>query len=205
MDGYQRFMKDPKAHWENIIKNSGVTSEFTRAITEAKPHGAHYALAEMEQMGLLKYLITQNIDNLHLAAGSKNVAEIHGNSLKMRCIECNSRYERAEISLDQIPPLCPKCRGIIKTDTVMFGEPIPYDVLLICQAETNKADCMITVGTSVFVYPAAGFPLEVKRNGGILIEINLYETEMSPICDVSLRGKAGEVMPQLLEAIKSLQ
>jgi NAD-dependent deacetylase len=205
MDGYQRFLRDPKGHWENIVKNTGASSEFTRAISEAKPHGAHYALAELEKMGILKYLITQNIDNLHLAAGSRKVAEIHGNSLKLRCIECNSRYERDEISMDKIPPRCPKCQGIIKTDTVMFGEPIPYDVLMICQDETNKADCMLTVGTSVFVYPAAGFPLEVKRNGGALIEINLYETEMTPICDISLRGKAGDVMPQLMEAIKALK
>lgn len=207
MDGYQRFVRDPKSHWEEMLKRGGRNSEFARAISEAKPHGAHLALAELEQMGLLKYLITQNIDNLHYAAGSKKVAEIHGNTQKLRCIDCNSRWPRdtQEISLDDLPPRCPRCHGIIKTDTVMFGEPIPQDVLRICQRESDRADCMITVGTSAFVYPAAGFPLEVRRKGGKLVEVNLYETEMTPLCDVSLRGKAGEVMPQLVAAIKTLR
>ncbi|MDD5289075.1 MAG: NAD-dependent deacylase [Dehalococcoidales bacterium] len=205
MDGYQRFTADPQKYWENIVKGIGRDTEFARTIDEAKPHGAHYALAELEKMGILKYLITQNIDNLHLAAGSQKVAEIHGNMKKLRCIECNTRYGRDAISLDELPPRCPKCRGVIKNDTVMFGEPIPYDVLLVCQREADKSDCMLTVGTSVFVYPAAGFPLEVKRKGGVLIEVNLYETEMTALCDVSLQGKAGEIMPQLVECMKTLK
>jgi NAD-dependent deacetylase len=205
MDGYQRFMKNPKEHWENIVKGTGRDMEFYRAIEEAVPHEGHFGLAELEEIGILKYLITQNIDNLHLTAGSKKVAEIHGNMTKLRCIECNTRYERDAISMDELPPRCPKCSGVIKTDTVMFGEPIPYDVLLVCQRETDKSDCMLTVGTSVFVYPAAGFPMEIKRKGGVLIEVNLYETEMSDICDVSLRGKAGEVIPELVKCIKRTQ
>ena len=87
----------------------------------------------------------------------------------------------------------------------MFGEPIPRDVLKICQRETDKSDCMLTVGTSALVYPAANFPMEIKRSGGILIEVNLYETEMTPLCDISLRGKSGEVLPELVECIKQLQ
>lgn len=205
MNGFQRFMADPKTYWENNIKGIGRDAEFTRTINEAKPHGAHYALAELERMGILKYLITQNIDNLHLAAGNKNVAEIHGNMKKLRCVECNQRFELDAVSLDELPPRCPKCHGVIKNDTVMFGEPIPYDVLLVCQREAAKSDCMLSIGTSVFVYPAAGFPLEVKRRGGALIEVNLYETEMTSICDVSLQGKAGEIVPQLVEQLKVLR
>lgn len=205
MDGYQRFMRDPKGHWEEIMQRRSGNADFARTIGEAKPNAAHIALAEMEKLGVLKYLITQNIDNLHLAAGSKKVAEIHGNTQKLRCIECNERYGRDAISLDVLPPRCPKCRGIIKTDTVMFGEPIPPDVLRICQREALRSDCMITVGTSAFVYPAAGFPLEVKRNGGALVEVNLYESDLTPLCDISLRGKATEVMAQLVDCIKALK
>jgi len=207
MDGYQRFRRDPKKHWEDILQQRTATSDFARAIYEAKPNAAHQALAELEQAGLLRHLITQNIDNLHLAAGSKKVAEIHGNMHKLRCIECNSRWPRDTdaISFEVLPPRCPRCRGVIKSDTVMFGEPIPFDVLQVCQREADKADCMLSVGTSAFVFPAAGFPLEVKRNGGILIEVNLYESELTPLCDVSLRGKAAEVMPQLVACIKTLQ
>jgi NAD-dependent deacetylase len=187
------------------MKRRGDTGEFSRTIGEAKPNAAHVALAELEKLGVLKYLITQNIDNLHIAAGHKNVAEIHGNTQKMRCIECNERYGRDDISLDILPPRCPKCRGIIKTDTVMFGEPIPPDVLRVCQREAMRSDCMITVGTSAFVYPAAGFPLEIKRNGGVLVEVNLYESDLTPLCDISLRGKATEVMSQLVDCIKAMK
>ena len=203
MDGYQRFLADPKAHWEQRIKKGGYLKELYEALEVAKPNPAHYALANLEGLRVLKYLITQNVDNLHRAAGSKKVAEIHGNFLKMRCIKCNSRYDQGEISLETLPPLCPKCGGIIKTDGVMFGEPIPSDVLMICQQETDNSDCMLSVGTSVFVYPAAGFPHQVKRSGGALIEIGPYETDLTYLCDVSLRGKAGEVLPQLVNAIRT--
>ena len=205
IDGYQRFQADPKKHWEEIVKRSGVTSNFAKALESAMPHPAHYALAELEELGLLKYLITQNVDNLHLAAGSKNVAEIHGNFRKLRCIECNARYEMEEISLETLPPRCPQCSGIIKTDGVMFGEPIPLDVLRVCQRETSRADCMLSVGTSAFVYPAASFPQEVKTKGGVLIEVDPYETALTPFCDVSIRGNAGEKLPQLVDCIKALR
>lgn len=203
MDGYQRFLRDPKRHWEEIMARRGASSEFSRTMGEALPNAAHIALAEMERMGILKYLITQNIDNLHIKAGSQKVAEIHGNTQKLRCIECNERYSRDQISLDVLPPRCPKCQGVIKTDSVMFGEPIPVDVLRICQREALKSDCMLTVGTSAFVYPAAGFPLEIKRTGGALIEVNLYESDLTPICDISLRGKATEIMTRLVEELKT--
>lgn len=202
MDGYQRFMVDPKAHWEQSFREGSFYSEFRRALEKAKPHPAHYALAELEELRILKYLITQNIDNLHYAAGSKKVAEIHGNFLKLRCIQCNARFPREEISLETLPPSCPRCGGILKSDTVMFGEPIPLDVLKTCQEEASKSDCMLLVGTSAFVYPAASFPQRVKQRGGILVEVDRYETALTHICDVSLQGKAGELMPELVNYIK---
>ena len=205
MDGYQRFQADPKKHWEDIVKRRAETGDFVLALESAQPHGAHYALAELEDMGILKYLITQNVDNLHLAAGSKKVAEIHGNFTKLRCIECNARYSRDQISLEALPPRCPACNGVVKSDTVMFGEPIPLDVLRTCQTESGKADCMLSVGTSAFVYPAAAFPQEVKRMGGALVEVDLYETALTPLSNVSIRGKAGEMLPRLLDCIKTLQ
>ena len=84
----------------------------------------------------------------------------------------------------------------------MFGALIPIDVLEICQQETSNGDCMLSVETPAFVYPAAGFSQQVKRKGGVLVEVDLYETELTPLCDVSLRGKAGEVLPLLLDSIK---
>ena len=202
MDGYQRFLADPKADWERRTKGEGYARELHKTLSQAKPHAAHYALAELEELRILRYLITQNVDNLHRATGSEKVAEIHGNFSKLRCVQCNTRYETEEISLETLPPHCSRCGGIIKGDTVMFGEPIPMDVLKVCQEETNKSDCMLLVGTSAFVYPAAGFPQEVKRRGGALIEVDPYETGLTPFCDVSLRGKAGEMLPRLVHYIK---
>jgi NAD-dependent deacetylase len=205
MDGYQRFTADPKTHWENAIKSINKDKGFLQAADTAIPNPAHYALAELEELGVIKYLITQNIDNLHITAGSTKVGEIHGNIKKVRCIKCNARYLRDDISLEIIPPKCPNCGGIIKTDIVMFGEPIPRDVMRVCQQETDKSDCMLIVGTTVLVYPAAEFPLVIKRNFGSLIEVNPNETELTPYCDVSIRGKAGEVLPVLVEYVKRLQ
>ena len=203
MDGYQRFLADPEREWQHLINKDGYIGKLREALEAARPHPAHYALAELEELGVLKYLITQNIDNLHCAAGSRKVAEIHGNFLKVRCIQCGSRYDLDAVSLETLPPRCPRCSGIVKTDTVLFGEPVPADVMKTCQRETDRCDCMLSVGTSAFIYPAAGLPLEVKRKGGILIEIDPRETELTSMCDLSLRGKAGEVLPRLVSAVKS--
>lgn len=203
MDGYQRFLADPKGDWEKRIKREGYLKALYETLESAKPNPGHYALAELEQLGVLKYLITQNVDNFHRLAGNKNLAEIHGNFYLVRCVNCNSRYRQEEISLEELPPCCPECGGIMKTDIVIFGEPIPSDVLHICQAETYKCDCMLSVGTSAFVYPAAGFPQIVKSKGGSLVEVGPYETELTYMCDISLRGKSGEILPELVSCIKA--
>jgi len=208
LDGFQRFMADPKKGWEKMISGdedspAGGAAELLKALMSAEPNPGHYAMAELEELGVMKYLITQNVDNLHRAAGSKNVAEIHGNMKLLRCMKCGSRYKMEEISLEVLPPQCPKCKGTVKTDGVMFGEPIPSDILAICQTETDKCDCMLSAGTSAFVYPAAGFPQIVKRKGGLLIEIDLYGTPLTQIADVSIRGKFGEVLPELVKSVKA--
>jgi len=202
MNGYQRFLADPKKAWEERLNPKGPRVELSKALENAAPNPGHIALVDLEKMGLLKALITQNVDNLHKAAGSKNVLEIHGNYTLLRCIDCNTRYKRDEISLETLPPKCPQCAGIIKSDGVAFGEPIPPDVLQGCQAETSRCDCMLVIGTSATVYPAAAFPQQVMRQGHPLIEINLYESELTPICQISLQGPSGEVLPNLVEIIK---
>jgi NAD-dependent deacetylase len=203
MDGYQRFLADPKADWERRLKREGYAQALYEALERAQPNPAHRALAHLEEMGIVKCVITQNVDNLHRAAGSRNVAEIHGNFFLVRCLQCGSRFPRNEISLEVLPPPCPRCQGILKTDGVMFGEPIPTDVLRKCEKETSRCDCMLVVGTSAFVHPAAGFPQMVRRAGGSLIEVNLDETELTPLCQVSLQGKAGEVLPELVKVVRA--
>ena len=106
-----------------------------------------------------------------------------------------------ELSLKELPPKCPKCGGLLKNDTVAFGEPIPPDVLMQCQHHAAQSDLVIVAGTSATVYPAAGFAIEVKERGGRLIEVNLYESEITQLCDLSLRGGSAIVLPRLAKAI----
>jgi NAD-dependent deacetylase len=202
MDGYQRFLADPKGYWEGRLK---APSEIVQALAQAQPNAGHAALVELERLGLLRHLITQNIDNLHRAAGHQKLAEIHGNAQLLRCIGCSQRFakEAIPVALDDLPPRCPTCADIVKADTVHFGEPIPPDVLEVCFRETRQADCMLVAGTSALVYPAASFPQMVKQRRGVLIEVNLYDTPLTPLADCSLRGPFAEILPTLVEQVRT--
>lgn len=204
MDGYQRFLADPAKAWRERLSPTGPMRELWATLRAAQPNPAHHALAQMEEAGVLRCLITQNIDNLHRLAGSTRLAEIHGNVTLIRCIQCVRRFAREDVSLQVLPPRCPACGGILKSDTVSFGEPIPADVLDQCFEEVEHCDCMLVAGTSATVYPAAQFPLDVKQRGGSLIEINLYESELTPYCFVSLRGSAAAVLPPLVARVAQL-
>jgi NAD-dependent deacetylase len=155
----------------------------------------------MERIGVVRSVITQNIDDLHNAAGSSKVLEIHGNVRKFRCTACESRYPVEGFDVSEIPPRCPACGGIVKSDTVMFGEPIPTSTLNKCIEEANLCDCMLIVGTSATVYPAAALPIRVKRRGGALIEINPFTSELTDLCDISIRAPSGEILPLLLSEL----
>ncbi|GIW42250.1 MAG: NAD-dependent deacylase [Candidatus Binatia bacterium] len=205
MDGYQRFLADPRKAWEERLSPKGPLRELWETLRRARPNPGHYALAELESMGVLRCLITQNVDNLHTEAGSREVAEIHGNYRLVRCIDCVRRFPREAVSLDVLPPRCPECGGVLKSDTVSFGEPIPPDVLARCFEEAAQADCMLVAGTSATVYPAAQFPYDVRARGGKLVEVNLYESELTPFCDVSLRGRSAEVLPKLVAKLRELR
>lgn len=202
MDGYQRFLRDPKGWWMRRIKPDTMTRERLDTLLQAKPNPGHYALAALEAMGVLKCLITQNIDNLHRRAGSMRLVEVHGNTSLLRCVICQRRWNMEDFEVMEIPPRCPDCGGIVKSDTVMFGEPIPPDVLERCWQELRRCDCILVVGTSAAVYPAASFPVNVKRAGGRLIEVNLYESRLTHACDVVLHGPSGEVLPLLVERVR---
>ena len=156
-------------------------------------------------MGHLQHIITQNIDNLHQLAGSQAITEIHGNRTKLRCIACNHRWPYGEIPLDQLPPRCPDCtNGIVKGDTVMFGEPIPRDALDECINQTRMCDCMLLIGTSAVVYPAAQFPVDVKSSGGALIEVNPNQTPLTGLCDIVLRAPAGEALTGVVGRLRTM-
>jgi NAD-dependent deacetylase len=208
MDGYQRFMLDPAAGWRDMLARRASADDFSKSLAAAVPNEGHLAMAELERMGALRHTITQNIDNLHFDAGSVSVTEIHGNRTKVRCIDCGARWTWAEFTQHKafdehaLPPACPQCRGIVKSDTVMFGEPIPMQFLRECEEQAYAADCCLIVGTSATVYPAAHFPQVVGERGGALIEINTDPTPFTAGCAAVLRGPAGALLPLLVARLR---
>ena len=200
-------MRDPGLWWEIRLRDEAEPGnpvyEMKSALDQAQPNLGHYSLVELETRGLLKQTLTQNVDDLHRKAGSRNLVEIHGNRNWLRCIQCGYRTLRYDFSLTRLPPECPRCGSVIKFDTVMFGEPIPGDVLQACLDQAKKCDCMLLVGTSGTVNPAAQLPIMAQQRGSTLIEINSSETTMTTHCDLALSGPSGELLPRLVERIKA--
>lgn len=206
LNQYQEFNRDPKAWWTRRLEQRANPDEFALSLAASEPNDAHYALAELEALGVLHHVITQNVDNLHRRAGQESITEIHGNMRWMRCTECHTRWPEDEVpvNLEDLPPRCPEaaCTGIVKGDGVMFGEPIPPDALERCYAETAMADVFLLVGTSAVVYPAAMFPQLAYQRGAQLIEIDPEPTALTELATVALRGAAGEMLPLLLRAVR---
>lgn len=190
------FVKKPAMVWEMVF-------EMIDVIASAKPNAAHTALARMEQIGLLKAVITQNIDNLHQEAGSKAVIEYHGNAMGLICIKCGSKHG-SEVNLtERIPPLCASCGSIMKPAVIFFGEAIPREPMTRSAKLAEEADVALVIGTSANVYPAAGIPLIVKRNGGTVIEFNVESTPLSGgVSDLFIFGPAGKTLPDLLSLLE---
>jgi NAD-dependent deacetylase len=178
------------------------------------PNPGHHALTELEELGILNCVITQNIDALHEKAGTKNLLEYHGSAVKLRCMSCGLRFRRGEFDLEkfirenQLPPRCPTCQGVIKSDTVSFGEPIPSEVAHQSLEEAWKCDLMLICGTSAVVYPFANLPRIAKQRGAaIIIEVNAEPTPLTEerISDYLIQGKTGEILPSLVEEVKRIR
>ena len=205
---YRFFLRDPKGFWEDLLSRPSILGDLERA----QPNPSHYALAELESIGILKCIITQNIDGLHEKAGSKNVVEFHGSAFKLRCIECGERYPRSDFDLasmkerGQLPPLCKRCGSALKPDVVYFTEPIPRDIMARSLKEVRKCDVMLVCGTSLVVYPAAELPRLAKRKvpPATIIEVNLEPTPATfdGTSDYFLQGKTGELLPKIVKAVK---
>jgi NAD-dependent deacetylase len=169
---------------------------------EARPNRAHLALAELEKHRLISCVITQNIDNLHQEAGSKQVFEFHGNSKRLVCLACLALYTHEEVSMDHLPPTCRQCGGLLKPDFVFFGEQIPSIPLSAAYEAASVSDLFLLIGTTGEVMPANQFPVMAKSNGAKIIEINPKESNYtSQVTDVFLQGKAGDVMEMLLREL----
>lgn len=190
------FRRDPGKVWQMML-------DFTELKT-AQPNPSHYALAQLEQMGFLGCIITQNVDNLHQASGSQDVIEFHGNMRQVVCQRCDKPLPLTEVSLETLPPYC-SCGGVFKPAGVFFGEPIPSHALSRSYQEAQNCGLMLVVGTSAVVYPAAAMPGVAKEAGAQVIEINPEPTDLTgAISDFIIQARAGLVMPQIVAAIKAL-
>ena len=193
------FYSHPEKAWP-VIKEI-----FYEFFGSAKPNEAHIALAELEKMGLLNSVITQNIDNLHQEAGSRTVYEFHGNSRHLVCQKCNERYEVNEDFLANLPPKCKKCGSVMKPDFIFFGEMIPQYAYQKSVEEAKQAYVFLIIGTTGEVVPASLIPQMAKENGVKIIEINPNPSYFThSLTDVFLQGKATEVMPALLKEVKAM-
>jgi NAD-dependent deacetylase len=159
---------------------------------EAKPNGAHIALANLEEMGKLKAIVTQNIDGLHQAAGSKNVFELHGSIHRNYCIKCNDNYDMDFILNSKGIPTCPKCSGTVRPDVVLYEEGLDENVLQGAIDAISKADTLIIGGTSLVVYPAANLINYFK--GKNLVLINKSSTSADSKADLVIHDSIGKIL-----------
>lgn len=190
----QAFRRNPAKVWTML-------QEMEAVILAARPNPAHLALAELEARGKLMGVITQNVDNLHQAAGSRNVVEYHGNALRFVCLSCRGRWERAALDFSRLPIYC-HCGGLIKPDVVFFGEPIPAAAQEAAYELVSACDLLIIIGTSGEVAPASFLPLTAKEAGAVILENNLDHTLLTrTVTDYFLKGPAGRIWPRVLEAL----
>lgn len=189
------YKRNPNKVWQFWRELAGLVRGCT-------PNPGHIALAELERIGVLRAVITQNVDNLHQAAGSKRVIEYHGNARRVVCLECRKRMAFDADNMGDTAPHCPICAGLMKPDVVMFGEDIPRHAVFESHALMEKCDAMIVVGTSAQVYPAAQLPYTAKSNRAFIIESNTERTDFTEeITDAFLEGPAGETLTALVRAV----
>jgi NAD-dependent deacetylase len=198
----QRFLSGPDAR-KRIWKMSTESG----LLIEAEPNPAHYAIARLHQMGKLDCVITQNIDNLHQKAGvpDDKVFELHGNMGWVVCLSCHRRFPMPEI-LQKIKegievPDCPECQGILKPDAVFFGEALPQETLHEAIHRSRHCNLFIVVGSTLLIYPAAYIPTYAAEVGAKLSIINLTPTPFDNYAAVIIRGKAGDVMSNVVERV----
>ncbi len=192
------YLEDPAKIW-------AFWRELLAEFWQCKPNPGHFALAELEKRGLLKGVVTQNIDGLHQAAGSKAVVEYHGNAGAVRCLDCQAVKPIDPANMAQLPPQCPVCRGLMKPDVVLFGEMIPAEAMLRAEALVQTCDLLIIVGTSAQVFPAAALPFAAKQHGAYIIECNTERTDFTDtVTDAFLEGLAGETLPRLIQDLRVL-
>jgi NAD-dependent deacetylase len=204
---WERFSADDLATYEGFIRDPAKVWMWNAArrqqVAGLTPHAGYEALAEMEDLFPHVVTVTQNIDGLHARSGAGHVVELHGNIWKVRCdAEDNEPWLDERTEFPEYPLHCEKCGGLLRPHIVWFGEPLdPRDVMDATDA-VEDCDAILVIGTSAVVYPAAGFPLLAKRNGAVVIEVNIEPTPISQYADISLFGTAEVVLPELVAVLK---
>lgn len=188
------FLRNPELVWEWYQHRRQILSR-------VQPNPGHLALRDLEEKFDQFTLITQNIDGLHQKAGSRRVVELHGNIRRNRCLECGRIYETLSPAQETSVPRC-ECGGAIRPDVVWFGEALPPQALEEAFQVTSKCDVFLTVGTSAVVHPAASLPLLALQNGAYVAEINIEPTVITHQVNLFIRGKSGEILPRLVEALE---
>lgn len=191
------FTTNPAKSWRTIKECFYVFMQKN----DIRPNKAHQVLARMEADGLIKGIVTQNIDCLHQAAGSRDVIEFHGTTGSATCTKCGRRVPASELDMAAEVPLCPECGGVMKPDFVFFGEAIPPEAYERSMSLAERADVCVVVGTTGAVMPAAMVPIIVKRHGGKVIEVNPQPSELTRYADIFIRTGAVEAFAELEKEI----
>lgn len=186
----EAFLRDPRLVWEWYDWRRQI-------IAKAAPNPGHRALVELECQKRYFTLVTQNVDGLHDLAGSGRMLKLHGDIWRLRCLECRADWPDRRAPLPKLPPHC-RCGGLARPGTVWFGEPLPDGMWLEAEHAAGEAEVLLVVGTSAVVYPAASLVTVARMAKAKVIEVNVAETPISKEVDCSLRGPAGEILPQLI-------
>ena len=187
-----------------------MSTEAYQSMKDAKPNEAHLAIAELERLGKLDCLITQNVDGLHFKAGNSpdKVLELHGTAMHVTCLNCRKRYDRdaiqARIAGGDKAPLCDACKGLLKPATISFGQSMPEKETSAAYEHSAACDLFIVIGSSLVVHPAAQMPVVAKRSGAKLVIVNRDETPCDAIADYVLRGQASPTMEAVIARVREL-
>lgn len=200
---WKKFKPEELASFDAFMRNPDLVWEWYRyrrkLVSKTQPNPGHYALAEMEKLFPRFAIVTQNVDNLHRRAGSRNIFELHGNIERNYCVSCGKyATDDAVLAGDHIPR-CVSCGGIIRPDVVWFGEALPVDAWNDSVDAAGRADIFFSVGTSAIVYPAASLPSAAKKAGAYVVEINIEPTDLSHKADEVILAPSSRALPKILE------
>lgn len=178
--------------------------EIDQVVKKAEPNKGHMAVAKLVDMGKVSHVITQNIDNLHQLSGipAESIIELHGNGTYAKCMDCGLRHEleqvKALFDAGEEAPACVSCGGRVKSATISFGQAMPEQEMMRAEQATYECDMFLAIGSSLQVYPAAGFPIMAKRNGASLVILNREETPLDGIADLVLHEEIGPTLAPLV-------